>query len=100
MGRASGSGREVDKNPFIQVAMFRLDSPAQHQEVVGEVVRGWRGEQPDTCLLSREGHVIYTQRTLLALHSPLLSSLLAEPSHPPPLPPLSLPLSSSSLTHL
>ena len=42
--------------------MFRLGLKEEEQgEVVGEWVRGWRTDSPDICLLSSEGHTMYTK---------------------------------------
>jgi len=80
--------------------MFHLERAERERGVVEEVVRGWSRAPPDLCIVSKEGHALYTQRALLGLHSPLLATLLSSSPSSSSLPALSLPLSSASLVSL
>ena len=81
--------------------MFFLERGEGQRGMVGEVVRQWVTSPPDLCLVSKEGHTVFTQRILLSLHSPLIGSLLSScPPDPRNLPTISLPLSSTSLINL
>ena len=81
--------------------MFFLERGEGQKGMVGEVMRQWTTSPPDLCLVSKEGHTVFTQKILLSLHSPLMGSLLSScPPDPRNLPTISLPLSSTSLLNL
>jgi len=77
--------------------MYRLES-VECRGILAGVVGDWAASPPDICLISREGHPLYTQRLLLALHSTLLPSLLQGASDA--LPCLSVPLPFPSMALL
>jgi len=58
--------------------LFRLKfSPAEHESVLKTALKLSTSGDPDICLVSQEGFRVYTFRSLLCLHSSLMSSLLS-----------------------
>ena len=77
-----------------RMGLYRIENSAELQAaLVGEAVAGWREEEAEVTLVTLEGARINFQRSLLALHSPLLAALL-----PPEASVVSLPVSQAALT--
>ena len=79
--------------------MSVLQSTTSHQLVLSTLLNQLGLSQPDLCILSREGHSVFTNRFLIGFHSKLVKEIFKSVPHTE-LAYLSLPVSSSALSCL
>merc|ERR1712086_1245954 len=80
--------------------MYRLESTANiHQSSLTQVLQSCTISSPDLCLITRDGHAVYTTKILLAMHSKLLAQVMSD-SIRDDLIRISVPISSNSLVNL
>ena len=53
-------------------------SPTSHNLQVTNILTRWGDASPDLCLVSVDGHTVYTQRIWFLLHSQFMRSILQE----------------------
>merc|ERR1719318_380610 len=79
--------------------MSLFKSITKHQRVLSTLLNHLGVSQPDLCILSREGHSVFTNRFLIGFHSQLVKEIFKSVPHTE-LAYLSLPVSSSALSCL
>jgi len=80
--------------------MYRLESTSNiHQSSLTQVLQSCTISSPDLCLITRDGHAVYTTKILLAMHSKMMAQVMSD-SIRDDLIRISVPISSNSLVNL
>jgi len=80
--------------------MYRLESTSNiHQSSLTQVLQSCTISSPDLCLITRDGHAVYTTKILLAMHSKMMAQVMSD-SFSEEFIRISVPISSNSLVNL
>merc|ERR1712129_500150 len=82
------------------MTMYTLENtPTMHVGMLSQILQSWSHATPNLCLISSEGHTVYTSKVLVAMHSKMLEEILSDPGGEE-LVKISLQVSANSLVNL
>merc|ERR1712086_101176 len=80
--------------------MYKLENTSNlHTSSLSQVLQSCVVSTPDLCLVTRDGHAVYTTKILLAMHSKMMAQVMSD-SIRDDLIRISVPISSNSLVNL